>query len=256
MGGAARTGDAATPPLHLVRARGRGPRDRRSRAALDGRPPGAGGFLADLLAFERPRLPFPLRRSGRPQRDPGEPPRAVPDRGAPEPPRSESAVSGPSSRRRARPALHVRGRPRAICAPPPHREAVAGAHLRRGLLADSAAPPRRTGRPDQGPEAGAPPADAPRPPRLRGTKANQRRRATALAPRGASAVRAVLSAFPGEGHAFPVIALARELRSRGHEVWFQSAERWRQAAEEMGLEFLPAPEFIAPARQVPGMPTT
>ena len=39
------------------------------------------------------------------------------------------------------------------------------------------------------------------------------------------------------GHALPALALARELAGRGHEVRFQSHERWRDQAEGFGMTF-------------------
>jgi UDP:flavonoid glycosyltransferase YjiC (YdhE family) len=68
-------------------------------------------------------------------------------------------------------------------------------------------------------------------------------------------LRVFLSAFAGAGHAFPVLALARRLRERGHEVWVDTNERWRQPAEEMGLHFVAAPDYIALRRPLPGMPS-
>ena len=64
-----------------------------------------------------------------------------------------------------------------------------------------------------------------------------------------------LSAFGGAGHVFPVLALARRLRDRGHEVWVDTIERWRQPAEEMGLHFVAAPDYIALREPLPGMPS-
>jgi UDP:flavonoid glycosyltransferase YjiC (YdhE family) len=68
-------------------------------------------------------------------------------------------------------------------------------------------------------------------------------------------VKVFLSAFSGPGHVFPVLALARRLRERGHEVWVETIERWRQPAEEMGLHFVAAPDYIALRRPLPGMPS-
>lgn len=72
---------------------------------------------------------------------------------------------------------------------------------------------------------------------------------------GSRQVRVFLSAFSGPGHVFPVLALARRLNERGHEVWVQTIERWRQPAEDMGLHFVPAPDYIALRRPLPGMPS-
>jgi UDP:flavonoid glycosyltransferase YjiC (YdhE family) len=55
------------------------------------------------------------------------------------------------------------------------------------------------------------------------------------------------------GHAFPAIALGRELRSRGHEVQIETFERWREVVEELGIRFAPAPEHVVfPGPKAPG----
>ena len=48
-------------------------------------------------------------------------------------------------------------------------------------------------------------------------------------------LRLLVAAFGDPGHAFPAIALARELRRRGHEVLVETWERWREAVEGEGL---------------------
>jgi UDP:flavonoid glycosyltransferase YjiC (YdhE family) len=53
---------------------------------------------------------------------------------------------------------------------------------------------------------------------------------------------------------FPALALARELRARGHEVSVESLERWREVIEGLDLAFEPAPEYVAFPFQWPGMP--
>ena len=63
-----------------------------------------------------------------------------------------------------------------------------------------------------------------------------------------------MSAFGGAGHVFPVLAMARRLRERGHEVWLETIETWRGPAEEMGLRFVKGPEYIALRQPRPGMP--
>lgn len=55
----------------------------------------------------------------------------------------------------------------------------------------------------------------------------------------------LLGAFGDPGHAFPMIALGRALRTRGHDVTLQTWERWRSAVEGEGLRFTPAPEYSA-----------
>ena len=59
----------------------------------------------------------------------------------------------------------------------------------------------------------------------------------------AGALRALVSAFGDAGHAFPAIALARELAARGHEVTVETWERWRAPVEELGLRFTGAEEY-------------
>jgi UDP:flavonoid glycosyltransferase YjiC (YdhE family) len=56
-------------------------------------------------------------------------------------------------------------------------------------------------------------------------------------------LRLLVAAFGDPGHAFPAIALARELRDRGHEVLVETWERWRQPVEELGLGFTGAQEY-------------
>jgi MGT family glycosyltransferase len=56
-------------------------------------------------------------------------------------------------------------------------------------------------------------------------------------------LRLVVAAFGDPGHAFPAIALARELRGRGHEVLVETWEHWREAVEAEGLGFTGAQEY-------------
>src|SRR3954452_7486501 len=56
-------------------------------------------------------------------------------------------------------------------------------------------------------------------------------------------LRLLVAAFGDPGHAFPAIALARELGRRGHEVLVETWERWREAVEAEGLEFTGAQEY-------------
>jgi UDP:flavonoid glycosyltransferase YjiC (YdhE family) len=58
-----------------------------------------------------------------------------------------------------------------------------------------------------------------------------------------SAMRVMVAAFGDPGHAFPAIALARELAGRGHEVVVETWERWREPVEELGIMFTAAEEY-------------
>ena len=53
----------------------------------------------------------------------------------------------------------------------------------------------------------------------------------------------MLAAFGDAGHAFPAIALGRELVRRGHEVCLETWVRWREHVEREGMRFAPAPEY-------------
>jgi UDP:flavonoid glycosyltransferase YjiC (YdhE family) len=56
-------------------------------------------------------------------------------------------------------------------------------------------------------------------------------------------LRFVVAAFGDAGHAFPAIALARELQRRGHEVLVESWEQWQDAVEGEGLRFEAAQQY-------------
>jgi UDP:flavonoid glycosyltransferase YjiC (YdhE family) len=56
-------------------------------------------------------------------------------------------------------------------------------------------------------------------------------------------LRLLVAAFGDPGHAFPAIALARELGRRGHEVLVETWERWREPVEAEGLAFAGAQEY-------------
>lgn len=56
-------------------------------------------------------------------------------------------------------------------------------------------------------------------------------------------MRLFLGAFGDPGHAFPIIALGRELAARGHEVTLQTWTRWREHVEREGMRFAAAPEY-------------
>lgn len=67
--------------------------------------------------------------------------------------------------------------------------------------------------------------------------------------------RLLLGAFGDPGHAFPVIALGRELAARGHEVTLQTWARWREHVEAEGMRFAAAPEYhVFPTRDRPMTP--
>src|SRR6202020_963833 len=53
----------------------------------------------------------------------------------------------------------------------------------------------------------------------------------------------LLGAFGDPGHAFPMIALGRALRARGHDVTLQTWRRWREPVEAEGITFAAAPEY-------------
>jgi len=55
--------------------------------------------------------------------------------------------------------------------------------------------------------------------------------------------RVFVGAFGDPGHAFPAIALSRELVRQGAEVWLETAERWRFAVADVAVNFVAAPEF-------------
>lgn len=57
-------------------------------------------------------------------------------------------------------------------------------------------------------------------------------------------LRIIVAAIGWTGHAFPAIALGRELHRRGHAVTVETFERWRAVVEELGPRFVAAPERI------------
>ncbi|HWD69151.1 MAG TPA: glycosyltransferase, partial [Solirubrobacteraceae bacterium] len=67
--------------------------------------------------------------------------------------------------------------------------------------------------------------------------------------------RIFLGAFGQPGHAFPMLALGERLVRRGHEVSYETWERWRPHVEAAGMEFVPAPEFsVFPTQDQPLKP--
>ena len=68
-------------------------------------------------------------------------------------------------------------------------------------------------------------------------------------------MRLLLGAFGDPGHAFPMIALGRALRARGHEVTLQTGRQWEEVVRGEGLAFAPAPEYpVFPTREAPLKP--
>jgi MGT family glycosyltransferase len=68
-------------------------------------------------------------------------------------------------------------------------------------------------------------------------------------------LRVFLGAFGDPGHAFPMLALGRRLVARGHEVTFETWERWRKHVEAEGMQFAAAPEYpVFPTRERPLKP--
>ncbi|MGZ5362116.1 MAG: glycosyltransferase [Solirubrobacterales bacterium] len=56
-------------------------------------------------------------------------------------------------------------------------------------------------------------------------------------------LRMMVAAFGDAGHAFPALALARELHRRGQEVLIETWEEWEDAARAEGLRFQAAQEY-------------
>jgi UDP:flavonoid glycosyltransferase YjiC (YdhE family) len=68
-------------------------------------------------------------------------------------------------------------------------------------------------------------------------------------------MRILLGAFGDPGHAFPMIALGKGLRARGHEVTLQTWRRWQTHVAAEGLAFAPAPEYdVFPTGGLAGEP--
>ena len=65
----------------------------------------------------------------------------------------------------------------------------------------------------------------------------------------------MIGAFGDAGHAFPAIALGKELARRGHDVTLETWTRWREHVEREGMRFAPAPEYqVFPTRERPLKP--
>lgn len=56
-------------------------------------------------------------------------------------------------------------------------------------------------------------------------------------------LKIILGSFGEAGHTFPVIALGRALRARGHRVLIHTWVRWQPEIEAEGLEFAAAPQY-------------
>ena len=74
-------------------------------------------------------------------------------------------------------------------------------------------------------------------------RARQRRPSARGTPLTAAPRRILLAAFGDPGHAFPAIALGRELAARGHDVTLETWSRWREHVEREGMRFAAAPEY-------------
>jgi UDP:flavonoid glycosyltransferase YjiC (YdhE family) len=67
--------------------------------------------------------------------------------------------------------------------------------------------------------------------------------------------RIFLGAFGQPGHAFPMLALGRRLVQRGHQVTYETWERWREHVVAAGMEFVSAPEYpVFPTQEHPLQP--
>ena len=56
-------------------------------------------------------------------------------------------------------------------------------------------------------------------------------------------MRVLVAAFGDPGHAFPAIALAKELHGRGHEVCVETWHKWQDQVEREGMRFAAAPIY-------------
>ncbi|MEN0012730.1 MAG: nucleotide disphospho-sugar-binding domain-containing protein [Solirubrobacteraceae bacterium] len=58
-----------------------------------------------------------------------------------------------------------------------------------------------------------------------------------------AALRIVLGSFGEAGHTFPVMALGKALKARGHDVMIHTWHRWQPEIEAEGLRFAKAPQY-------------
>ncbi len=73
--------------------------------------------------------------------------------------------------------------------------------------------------------------------------------------KAAGGLRILIGAFGDPGHAFPAIAVGKELAARGHEVVLETWTRWQADVEREGMRFAPAPEYqVFPTRERPLKP--
>jgi UDP:flavonoid glycosyltransferase YjiC (YdhE family) len=71
----------------------------------------------------------------------------------------------------------------------------------------------------------------------------------------ADRLRILIGAFGDPGHAFPAIAVGKELVRRGHDVTVETWTRWRPDVEREGMRFAAAPEYqVFPTRERPLKP--
>lgn len=71
---------------------------------------------------------------------------------------------------------------------------------------------------------------------------------------GLEGKRILLVAIGEAGHAFPIIALGRELRARGNAVAIHTWFRWQEHIEASDIEFRRAPKFeVSPGERVPNV---
>lgn len=76
-----------------------------------------------------------------------------------------------------------------------------------------------------------------------------------MTPASGRPLRLLIGAFGDPGHAFPAIALGKELTARGHEVALQTWRKWREHVEREGMAFHAAPEYqVFPTRERPLKP--